>query len=70
MVHFRYLLDAGFLERVRDPAAAAERLMAIADGEDRRREQRQAFVRSFLRPVADGRTASRVAADVLVERFS
>lgn len=66
LVHFQYLLDADFLELAASPEEAAERLLAIAVGADRKRNERQAFVRSFVRPVDDGRSASRVTADALV----
>jgi len=66
LVHFRYLLDAGFLELAAGPQELSERLLAIVRGEDRRKDARRSFVRSFVRPIDDGRTAGRVAADTLL----
>jgi hypothetical protein len=48
--HFHHLLDAGFLEVARDLDECLDLVVRLLVGEDRKREQRRAFVRNFVRP--------------------
>ena len=68
LVHFHYLLEAGFLELATGPEQGAERLLAIVDGGDDKQGARRDFVRSFVRPIDDGRSSARVTADALIDR--
>ena len=67
LVHFRYLLDAGYLELAHDAAQVAARILAIRDGEDAGRAPRRAFVASFIRPLGLGRPAAAILAQALLD---
>jgi hypothetical protein len=64
-LHFRYLLDGGFLEVVEDAPGCAAKMLAILNGRDDKQAVRQAFVQSFLRPAALDRPARQVAVEAL-----
>lgn len=66
LLHFHYLLDAGFLELASTPEAAAEHLSEICAGGDRNRGPRRRFVESFLRPAGRQLSAARIAAETLL----
>ena len=63
--HFHHLLDAGFIETCPDLEGAAAIVGRVLDGEDPRREQRRAFVHSFVRPGGMERRAGEVVADAI-----
>ena len=63
--HFHHLLDAGFIETCPDLEGAAAIVARVLDGEDPRREQRRAFVHSFVRPGGMERRAGEVVADAI-----
>jgi hypothetical protein len=60
--HFKHLLDAGFLELPRDLGQAADAVARLLKGEDRKRDERRAFVRDFIRPHGIDLAASDVMA--------
>jgi hypothetical protein len=64
-LHFRYLLDGGFLETVTDAEECARTMRAIVEGRDDKQAARREFVRRFLRPAGLGTPARRVAAETL-----
>ena len=64
-LHFRYLLEGGFLETMADAGECARTMLAILEGQDNKRAARRDFVHQFLRPAGVEAPAHRVAADVL-----
>jgi hypothetical protein len=62
IAHFQHLLKADFLEAARGPAGAAELLSTILEGRDARSDNRQRFVREFVRPWGIDQPASQVMA--------
>ena len=48
--HFHHLLDAGFLELSRDMDEFVQVIVRLLNGEDRKKTQRQQFIRDFVRP--------------------
>jgi hypothetical protein len=65
IAHFQHLLNAGFLETADGAAQAAEALARILLGQDDRREQRQRFVREFVRPWGLNQPAGQSMADAV-----
>lgn len=61
-VHFRQLLDADVLDVNHSPQAAIDSIVRLLDGEDRHCDQRQQFVKKFVRPHGLGIAAGEVAA--------
>jgi hypothetical protein len=62
MGHFRYLLDAGFLEIAHSTNESATLLSDILEGLDKNAGYRRKFVQQFARPWGDGHSASYVMA--------
>jgi hypothetical protein len=60
--HFRYLLDAGFMEVAASLAEAVARVSEVLRGADVNRENRRRFVREFVRPWGLDVPASQIAA--------
>ncbi len=65
LLHFHYLLDAGFLYTASDAAGCVALLDRLLAGEDDRQSARRAFVESFVRPIPPGQTGARTVADSL-----
>jgi len=65
MGHFRYLLNADFLEGAHSFDEAAHILGDILNGADAKAENRHRFVREFIRPWGMDRSASLVMAKVV-----
>jgi len=65
MPHFNYLVQAGFLAIAHDAGAVVAQVIELMAGNDSYCEARRKFVRSFVRPVQDGRPACRVTADAI-----
>jgi hypothetical protein len=63
--HFHHLLDAGFLELCPGVDECLERVAALLAGEDRKREQRRAFVRDFVRPQGVDIPALRIVSQAI-----
>lgn len=61
-VHLRQLLDADVLDVNESPEAAIDAIVRLLKGEDRHRNQRQRFVKKFIRPYGLGVAAVDVAA--------
>ncbi len=67
LLHFRYLLDGGFLAPAASEDEAAARLLELGAGADPLAAARRRFVGSFLRPAGRDRPAAEVMADALIE---
>jgi hypothetical protein len=61
-VHFRQLLHADVLDVNHSPHEAIDSIVRLLDGEDRHCDQRQQFVKKFVRPYGLGIAAGKVAA--------
>lgn len=61
-VHFRQLLHADVLDVNHSPQEAIDSIVRLLEGEDRRCDQRQQFVKEFIRPQGLGIAAGKVAA--------
>jgi hypothetical protein len=60
--HFQHLLKANVLEVARSVEEAVEKTIRILNGDDALRQQRQDFVKNFVRPRGLNRQAGEVAA--------
>jgi hypothetical protein len=63
--HFRHLLDADFLELVRDMDEFVQMAVRLLQGEDGKKKQRQQFVRDFVRPQGVKTPALQVMSDAI-----
>lgn len=70
LVHFRYLLDAGFLELAENVDAAAGRVLEAVAGVDRHRQARRDFVGSFIRPQGLDSSSAEAMARALLDLVS
>lgn len=61
--HFQQLLGANALELVHTPAEFAETVRKLLDGGDRRRIERQEFIKKFIRPLGLEKSAGELAAE-------
>ena len=61
-VHFRQLLHADVLDVNHSPQETIDSIVRLLEGEDRHCDQRQQFVKEFIRPYGLGIAAGKVAA--------
>jgi len=65
IIHFNYLLEAGFLYTAPNESACASLVGDLLMGTDNKQAARKSFVSSFVRPIGTKKTSAQITTDFL-----